>query len=368
MKTKLQQYFPMIQTKEFIEEEIKSNTRLMGLWKSWTKERQQEFLDFCTGNRGVKILYDSFFKEIFDPYIAPERLNDFLSILLRQRVRVVQILPTDSRIGNETSLLSLDIVVQLEDGTLVNVEVQKVGYLFPGERSACYSADLLLRQYHRVKSELRKHFSYRDVKGVYTIVFFEKSPQIFKDYPDIYIHTFQQTSDSGLEMELLQKYMFVPLDIFKNKLHNDGVTCKLDAWLAFLCCDSPDDIVKIITKYPEFMPLYEHIYEICLNVEKVMGMFSKELALLDKNTELYMIDEMQKEIAQLEEKRNQMESERNQMKSKYAQMESERNRMKSECDQMRLENQQLKSDIQRINAQMENLMRTVEQLTQSMEK
>ena len=34
----------------------------------------------------------------------------------------------------------------------------------------------------------------------------------------------------------------------------------------------------------------------CLNTEKVMQMFSKELAELDKNTVQYMIDEMQSEI------------------------------------------------------------------------
>lgn len=30
---------------------------------------------------------------------------------------------------------------------------QEVGYLFPGQRVACYSADLLLRQYKRVRGE-----------------------------------------------------------------------------------------------------------------------------------------------------------------------------------------------------------------------
>ncbi len=41
----------------------------------------------------------------------------------------------------------MDIVVELEDGSIANVEAQKIGYAFPGQRSACYSADLLLRQY-----------------------------------------------------------------------------------------------------------------------------------------------------------------------------------------------------------------------------
>ena len=37
-------------------------------------------------------------------------------------------------------------------------------------------------------------------------------------------------------------------------------------------------------------------------VKKVMGMFSKELLELDRNTEEYMIDEMQKEIDGLKKK------------------------------------------------------------------
>ena len=64
----------------------------------------------------------------------------------------------------------MDIVVELEDGSIANVEIQRIGYNFPGQRSACYSADLLLRQYKRVKGEQQKKFSYRNIKKVYTII------------------------------------------------------------------------------------------------------------------------------------------------------------------------------------------------------
>ena len=30
----------------------------------WGEELQEEFLDFCTGARGVKITYDSFFRKL----------------------------------------------------------------------------------------------------------------------------------------------------------------------------------------------------------------------------------------------------------------------------------------------------------------
>ena len=42
--------------------------------------------------------------------------------------------------------------------------------------------------------------------------------------------------------------------------------------------------------------MYEEIYVMCQNVEKVMEMFSKELIQLDRNTVQYMIDEMQDTI------------------------------------------------------------------------
>ena len=171
------------------------------------------------------------------PEYAPERLNELLSLILGEPVTIKEMLPNDStRIADETSLVILDIVVQLKDGSIANVEVQKIGYMFPGQRAACYSADLL------------------------------------------------------------QRYIFIPLDIFINMLHNKGINNRLDAWFTFLSSDMPEDIISLIDKYPDFKPLYDEVYSMCLNTEKVMQMFSKELAELDKNTVQYMIDEMQSEI------------------------------------------------------------------------
>lgn len=74
-----------------------------------------------------------------NPEHVPERLNDFLSSLLGQKVKALKVLPNDSvRIADESSLLITDIVVELEGGSIANVEMRKVGYLFPGQRCACY--------------------------------------------------------------------------------------------------------------------------------------------------------------------------------------------------------------------------------------
>ena len=48
--------------------------------------------------------------------------------------------------------------------------------------------------------------------------------------------------------------------------------------------DEPEDIVRLITDYPEFKVIYDEVYNLCLNVEKVMEMFSKELKELDQRT------------------------------------------------------------------------------------
>ena len=169
MKNKLQRYFPIIRTRKEILNELRDNDELWSQFESWEEENQEEYLDICTGVKGVKVLYDTFFKAVMNPDTRPERLNDFLSTIFGRTVKILKVLPNESaRIAAESSLLVMDIVVQFEDGSIANVEVQKIGYLFPGERSACYSADMLLRQYKRVRRELGKKFHYRDIKkGIY---------------------------------------------------------------------------------------------------------------------------------------------------------------------------------------------------------
>ena len=303
MKNKLQRYFPIIRTRKEILNELRDNDELWSQFESWEEENQEEYLDICTGVKGVKVLYDTFFKAVMNPDTRPERLNDFLSTVLGRTVKILKVLPNESaRIAAESSLLVMDIVVQFEDGSIANVEVQKIGYLFPGERSACYSADMLLRQYKRVRRELGKKFHYRDIKKVYTIVLFEKSNSVFKSFSkDIYIHRFQQQSDSGIELNLLQEYTFICLDIFDNIIHNEGrkIDGRLEEWLVFLSQDDPEMIIKLLNQNSDFQKIYEEIYTLCLNMEGMMEMFSKELEILDRNTVKLMIDEMEEELAQV---------------------------------------------------------------------
>lgn len=85
-------------------------------------------------------------------------------------------------------------------------------------------------------------------------------------------------------------------------MHNKGIIDKLDAWPTFLSMDSSEVIVELIERYPEFRAMYEHIYNICRNVEGMMEMYSEELKILDRNTVKYMVDQMQEQIDNQKEK------------------------------------------------------------------
>ena len=370
MTNKLQQYFPMIRTREEVLNEIESKNKLKNLFYEWTEENQNEFLDFCTGVKGIKIMYDFMIKEILNPENTLERVNELLTLLLGQRVRIVDVLPNDgTRLADESTLLITDMVVQLEDGSIANLEIQKIGYYFPGERSACYSADLLLRQYKRARGIKGKRFSYRDIKQVYTIVLFEKSPAEFQKFSNNYIHRFMQKSDTGVNINLLQEYLFIPLDIFKKNQQNENRSVKienrLEAWLAFFCMDDPETIIEIIEKYPDFKEMYEQAYDVCRNIEEVMQMFSKELLELDRNTVKLMIDDMQKQI---EEKDEEIGCQREQLSQKDEQLNQKDEQLNQKDEQLNQKDEQLNQKDEQLNQKDEQIKQKDEQIKQKDEQ
>ena len=112
--------------------------------------------------------------------------------------------------------------------------------------------------------------------------------------------------------------------------------------------DEPEWIIRVIEAYPEFEAMYRQIYEMCLNVERVMEMFSKELQELDRNTVHYMIDEMQNEI--------------NRMGSELELRKEELEQKGEELQQSKEELQQSKKELQQKDSKIEELMRRISEL------
>ena len=315
-----------------------------------TKEFQEELVAFAMGVQGAKLTYDPFFKHALDPIRVPERVESFLSECFGEEVEILEVFPNESpRITEDSSFLIADLLVRLKSGALVNVEIQRIGYYFPGARCACYSSDLVMRQYSMVRERCRredKRFSYGDIQKVYTIVLMHRSTGEFWKLPNEYLHYAKQTFKTGLKMDLLQEYLLVPLDIFLNLPHNN--INKLEAWLYFIASDKIEDIQKVCDTYPEFQELYREVFRFRYHPKELVSMFSEALRILDQNTIQYMIDDMKKQI---EEQKQELEG----LKLQTARYQTEYENYRVANENYRVENENYKAENERLRQYIKEL-------------
>ncbi len=295
---------------------------------TFPKAEQQKILSFLQGNCGLPILYDNFFKKIMDPVSHPKRLEHFLSAILGQSVSIHSVLPREgNKLTDSGSLIIMDILVELSDGELINVEMQKIGYAFPGERSSCYISDLIMRQYNRVKTESRRTFSFKQLKPVYLIVIMENSSSEFRKAAPHYIHRQITSFDSGAVVHTLGNIVYISLDTFHSVVQN--INTELEAWLTFLSSDQPEDIICLVSNYPQFKQYYEDIVAFRQNPKELIFMFSEALTIMDRNTVKYMCEEQKKEIAALTAELAKKDSDLAKKDSVIANLQAELNRLKS---------------------------------------
>lgn len=288
------------QTKEETLERLRQSPVLYNGYRKLNERWKELFLDFCQGKKSLPLTYDPFFKYLFDPEIHGKRLSRFVSSLLGFEVKILQALPSEDRLIDGESYLIMDLLARLTDGSLVNIEVQKQGYAFPAERISCYSADLLMRQYMRVRGDAeRKSFSYKDIKKVYVIVLFEKSTSLFHQFPGIYLHHGKTVFDSGLNMELLQEYYLIALDVFQKIPYSEGEKSEQRAWLSLLTTENLEDAERLIEDYPWLKEIYQEIAMLRRKPEEVLGMWSEALRMLDENTLKYYVEELEEKLQQV---------------------------------------------------------------------
>ncbi len=373
-------------TREQVMEELKADPEVFRKFQQLSPKLQEELVEFSMGVRGLNVTYDPVFKKIFNPETRPERLEEFLSLCMNQKVKILRVMPGESqRLMEEGSLLIMDILVQLASGALVNVEIQRLGYLFPGARCACYSSDLLMRQYTQVRDTMKKKnrkFSYRDIKGVYTIVLIQKSTREFRRYPGKYLHYFAQASNTGLKLDLMQKYLLIPLDIFRKCLQNRRKEAgnprkagtirlknKLEAWLTFIASDRPEDIMEVVRAYPEFREVYREVFEFRYQRRELISMYSEALSILDANTVELMVEQQKRVVEKqkrLLEKQKQMigQNEKTiaQNEKTIEQLRREAEQQKKEIEQQKREAEQQKREAEQKDRELERLKALLEQM------
>lgn len=342
---------------------LRNNSETYRKFQSFPAGEQEKLLSFIMGQRGLKITYDSFFQRIMSPELHPGRLESFLSELMGEEVHIEKILPREGiRLAEEASLIIMDILVQLSDGSRVNVEMQKIGLYFPGKRSSCYAADAIMRQYTELRGRLKEKFSYKEMKPFFLIVLMEHSSAPFQKAAPGYIHTEKIYYDSGAEVASLAKIKYISLDTFRDSVHN--ISNKLEAWLTFFSSDEPADIIALVNAYPEFRELYQEIAEFRTKPEEMIHMYSEALAIADRNTIRLMIDDMKEELDsltnQVAEQKSELarqESELARQESELARQESELARQENEIARQEGELAKREDEIARLRAENERLRR-----------
>ena len=311
--------------------------------------------DFLKGRKSLPLLYDPFFKKIFNPVERRDRLSELVSCLLGQKVTVLEVFP------NEDSqflgvMIIMDMVVMMSDGSIANIEIQKISYDFQAERISCYSADLVLRQYKMITGNREiggagsdggsmkgsSKPSYKDMRPVHTIILFDNSSSSLISEVDkaLYFHVGKTKFNTGIKIKLLQDYVLVSLDTFKKYRYSDirkgrievtkydydrtqysekQVTekMKLDRlkYLSLFVAETPEEIERLIVIFPDLESVRQDINEYLERPREVLNMFSEALRILDRNTAELMVDRMKDEMDELKLQKGKLEAQNGELEA-----------------------------------------------------
>lgn len=337
------------------------------------REWEERFHGYLQGKKTLPLLYDPFFKAFFNSYIHKERLAELIGSILGQSVEILEVLPMESMDFIGTFVI-MDMVVKMADGSVVNVEIQKVPYMFPAERISCYSSDLVMRQYRRESEQGRREnrgITYKNLKKVHTIVFFEQSNSRLISGLDerMYFHEGKTRFNSGIKMELLQEFHLISLDTFKKYRYSDIINnnvkiTKYDfdeneynhvvsddikrarlKYLSLFVTEDVADMKRLIKVFPELSDIVHDMGVYMEDLGNTFDTFSEALRILDRNTADYMVDEYRKESEKAK-------ADAEEAKARLAKKEAEVESAKAEVESTKAELESAKAEVERLKREL----------------
>ena len=328
--------------------------------ESW----RQRLLDYMTGKKTLPFTYDPFFKMVFNPDRNPERLSSFLGAVMDRKVQVVDILPVEHTLHDGKSMVIMDLLVRLDDGSRANVEIQKYGAAFPVQRMSCYSADSLMQEYEWAKKQRKDgKFDYKDVNKVYTIVMYENSPEEFNEVVQKgqYLHHGKVKFDTGLELDMLQEYYIVNLDIFKNTAYTEDRST-LSGWLRFLTTEDMADVEAVIQTYPWLYEIYEDVAGYMRNPKEVLAVCSKILREMDEGAMRLYWDQVHEQLKETEKKCVEAEERYVETEKKCTEAETKCTEAEKKCTEAERERDAALKQIDEKEAEIERLRKQIQEL------
>lgn len=356
--------------------------------------------DFLKGRKSLPLLYDPFFKKIFNPVERRDRLSELVSCLLGQKVTVLEVFP------NEDSqflgvMIIMDMVVMMSDGSIANIEIQKISYDFQAERISCYSADLVLRQYKMITGNRKirgagsdrgsmngsSKPSYKDMRPVHTIILFENSSSLISEVDEaLYFHVGKTKFNTGIKIKLLQDYVLVSLDTFKKYRYSDirkgriEVTeydydrtqynekqviekMKLDRlkYLSLFVAETPEEIEQLIRIFPDLESVRLDINEYLERPKEVLNMFSEALRILDRNTAELMVDRMKDEMDELKVQKGKLEAQNGELEAQKGELEAQKGKLEAQNEALKSSFKEKDAAIEAKDAEIERLKKLLEE-------
>lgn len=102
--------------------------------------------------------------------------------------------------------------------------------------------------------------------------------------------------DLLVELEMLDEYFLIALDVFTKIPYAEDNKSDLHAWLSLLTTDNLTDAERNIRHYPWLEPIYQEIALLRRSPEEVIGMWSEALRILDENSLKYYVEELKDEL------------------------------------------------------------------------
>jgi hypothetical protein len=143
------------------------------------------------------------------------------------------------------------------------------------------------------------------------------------------VHHRYSVFDTGIKAEGLAENYFVCLDIYRQYLHTE-IKTKKEASMLFLGSQSVEHILEVCDAFPEFIPLYERVFSYRKEASDMADIYYEALQIMNRNTELYMVEELQEQRKELQEKQKKMQEEIEKLRADKEQQEIENQHLREQ--------------------------------------
>ena len=176
-------------------------------------------------NPRLKMKNDIMFKAFFSRKENEEFLKDMLEAILGKRIKIKKVIH-DARLeqlAKEQKYGILDLDVELEDGEIINVEMQLKNYYNIEERTTFYASKKIVEQ-------LGPGTEYEKMKKVIVIAILDYS---FLDVPE-YLTETVRVAEKHRDYEINNNVRYYYIELEKFRKQNPNMKEPLNQWLAFL--------------------------------------------------------------------------------------------------------------------------------------